>query len=312
MRHASTEAPFRDIRDRPLEEPLPELFPWDAPTHPLAPNFRDMRSLLRVLAHNRPRRERPRRRALLTMVHNESVFLPLWLRYYSQFFAPEDIYVLDNETTDGSTDREGFHRIPVSNARVDHTWMVDVAERHQRELLESYELVMVTDVDEIIALAPARGDLGSYLDRFDDEWVNCLGYELIHMHDREPPLRLDEPILDQRGWWYVNGAYDKAAIATVPMDWKPGFHGRTDNRFHYDPDVVLFHLHRMDYELCRQRHLVRSRKPWANSDARLGWASHNQVTGDDFEHWFYEVSGFEAGGFRIRPEPIPDAWRGAF
>ena len=57
-------------------------------------------------------------------MHNEAVFLPLWLRYYSRFFAPEDIYVLDNETTDGSTERDGFVRIPVAHDAVDHTWMV--------------------------------------------------------------------------------------------------------------------------------------------------------------------------------------------
>ena len=34
--------------------------------------------------------------------------------YYSRFFAPEDIYVLDNDTSDGSTDRDGFVRIPVA------------------------------------------------------------------------------------------------------------------------------------------------------------------------------------------------------
>ena len=47
------------------------------------------------------------------MVYNEAVFLPIWLRYYSRFFAPDDIYVLDHESTDGSTSGSGFVRIPV-------------------------------------------------------------------------------------------------------------------------------------------------------------------------------------------------------
>lgn len=308
-----TDAPLADPRFWPAERPFPRFAPWDMPSHPLAPHFQDIRNLRRALTAQRPRPTRPRRRALITMVHNEAVFLPLWLRYYSQFFAPEDIYVLDNESSDGSTEREGFVRIPVANDSVDHTWMVDVVQRQQHALLDQYDVVVATDVDEIIAVAPERGDLGEYLDWFDEEWVNCLGYELIHMHDREPPLRLDEPILEQRHFWYVNGAYDKAAIATVPMQWKPGFHGRTDNRTNPEPDLLLVHLHRMDYELCRQRHLVRSRKRWARDDAERGWASHNQVAGEDFERWFYGQTGFEGyGGYEIRVEEIPAAWRGAF
>ena len=68
-----------------------------------------------------------KRRAIVTMVHNESVFLPIWLRFYSQFFAPEDLHVLDNETIDGSTDQSGFVRVPVTKGSVDHRWMVETS-----------------------------------------------------------------------------------------------------------------------------------------------------------------------------------------
>ena len=60
-----------------------------------------------------PWRRRRKRRAVVTIVHNEPVFLPLWLRYYSRFFAAEDIYVLDNQSTDGSAGGRGFNRIEV-------------------------------------------------------------------------------------------------------------------------------------------------------------------------------------------------------
>ncbi len=94
------------------------------------------------------------------MVHNEPFFLPIWLRYYSRFFAAEDIYVLDNDSTDGSTDRDGFVRIPVSHDRVDHTWMVRTIEELQHELLERYDVVLVTDVDEIVIAHPRAGRPG--------------------------------------------------------------------------------------------------------------------------------------------------------
>jgi hypothetical protein len=289
----------------------PVLEPQDTPSHPMAPWFEKARRERRehYAAHGRPRR--PPSRAIITMAHNESIFLPIWLDYYSRFFAPEDIYVLDNETTDGSTERDGFVRIPVEHGEVDHRWMVDTIQGLQHELLDKVDMVLVTDVDEMIAPVPELGTLGDYLDGFNEDWVNCLGYEILHRKDREPPLRLGEPILDQRHWWFFNGAYDKAALATVPLEWRPGFHGRADFHFNPDPDLRLIHLHRMDYDICLDRHRTRGRKPWAQKDAEEGWAVHNQITDEqDFERWFMTDSSFE--GFAIQLERIPSSWRGAF
>ena len=200
----------------------------------------------------------------MTIVSNENVFLPIWLRYYSRFFGPEDIYVLDNESTDEVITQGGFVRIPVAHDTVDHVWMVEALENLQHRLLDRYDMVLVTDVDEIVAPHPRVGTLGDYLDRFDEEWVNCLGYELLHMKDREPPFDPGQPILEQRAYWFFNDGYDKAALATVPMDWRPGLHGRSDHHFNLDPDLRLIHLHRMDFDVCLERHRVRSQKPWAD------------------------------------------------
>lgn len=292
------------------EIPPTELKPQDSPAHPMAPWFGKARR--ERLAHYAARAPRHgRSRAIITMVHNEAVFLPIWLRYYSRFFAPSDIYVLDNDSTDGSTLGNGFARLPVTHGSVDHTWMVRTIEALQHDLLDRYEVVIVTDVDELIAPVPELGTLGAYLDRFDEEWVNCLGYEILHLKDREPPLRQDRPILEQRRHWFFNGAYDKAAVATVPMSWRPGFHGRADFHFNPDPDLRLIHLHRMDYELCLARHRTRSRRPWAERDAREGWAVHNQIADEAaFARWFYEDSCFE--GFEIQLEAIPPQWGRVF
>lgn len=291
--------------------PTVELEPQDSPGHPLAPWFGTWRRDRRAhQAGRRPRLRRPKR-AIVTIVHNEPVFFPLWLRYYSRFFKARDIYVLDHETTDGSTGSGGFQRIPVTHPTVDHTWMVETITDLQHDLCSRYDLTVVTDVDELIAPLPAQGTLGDYLDRFEEEWVNCLGYEMIHMRDREPPLDLEQPILDQRGWWFWNDGYDKAAIATVPMRWRPGFHGREDFQFQPDPDLRLIHLHRVDYEICRARHLTRSERPWAELDAREGWAAHNMISeAEAFEKWFYEDASFQ-GGIPLEPESIPAPWRGA-
>jgi Glycosyl transferase family 2 len=293
------------------QPPPVELEPQDSPDHPMAPWFGLKRRERREHYSARPRPRLPRRRAIITMVHNEPAFLPIWLGYYGRFFAPEDIYVLDNDTDDGSTDRDGFVRIPAARNCVDALWTRDTIQALQHELIERYEIVMVTDVDELVAPSPQVGSLGDYLDRFDEEWVNCLGYELLHLKGSEPPLDPARPILGQRHHWFANGAYDKAALTTVPLQWRQGFHGRADFQYNLDPDLRLVHLHRMDYEICLARHRTRQGRAYAQRDREERWALHNQITdAESFERWFYEDSCFE--GLEIKLEEIAPQWREVF
>jgi hypothetical protein len=290
-------------RDARTYDPVPVEPPFSDFFEPLRQSRRDAR-----LAPG----SEPQRSAIVTMVHNEPAFLPIWLRYYSRFFEPRDIYVLDNDTTDGSTEGGGFVRIPAHHDRVDHEWMVGRIQELQHELLGDYDVVVVTDVDEIVAPHPSWGTLGDYLAGFAEPWVNCRGYEIVHLPDREPPLRLDRPVMKQRGFWFGSGFYNKPAIATVPMTWEPGFHGRADGDVALDPDLYLIHLHRVDYGLCLERHRVRESRAWRSEDLDSSWAAHNRITGDEaFDRWFFSETGFEPL-VHLRLEPIPREWRKAF
>ena len=40
---------------------------------------------------------------VFTIVHNEDVMLPIWLRYYAKNVGAEHLWVLDHNTNDGST-----------------------------------------------------------------------------------------------------------------------------------------------------------------------------------------------------------------
>jgi hypothetical protein len=266
------------------------------------------------LRQSRRERRQPRgsrSAAVLTIVRDEAVFLPIWLRYYSQHFSPEDIYVLDHGSSDGSTDRGGFVRIPVEHETIDHTWMRDTVAAQQRKLLEQYDVVVSVDCDEIIVPDPAWGTLSDYVSGFSEDFVNCLGYEVIHLPDREPSLDLEGPLLQQRHYWFAADGYDKPAVATSPSEWEVGFHSLADGRLNLDPDLRLIHLHRLDYGLCRDRHLTRRQARWQDTDLDAGWASHNRlVDGAGFDDWYYRRSTFEATrGFIV--ERIPDRWRGA-
>ncbi|MCB0977109.1 MAG: glycosyltransferase family 2 protein [Acidimicrobiales bacterium] len=252
-----------------------------------------------------------RSRALVTIVRNENVFFPLWLRYYGQFFAPEDIYVFDHGSSDGSTDVGGFNKEVVSHETVDHNWMRKTIQAKQNELIERYDVVLINDVDEIIAPNPEKyGTLGDFIDAFDEEFVNCHGYELLHHRDTEPPIDLEASIMAQRGWWFPNFAYSKPILATVPMKWYDGFHARQDGRANFDYDLRLIHLHRFDYDLCRERHRFRSSVPWSGRDLESNSGYQNRITDDEkFEYWFYNDS---CTMNPIEEERVPDIWRTVF
>lgn len=249
-----------------------------------------------------------RDRAVLTMVYNESVFLPIWLRYYSQFFEAADIYVLDHQSSDGSTAGAGFVRMPVSHPVVDWGWHRDMLQRHQHELLQRYETVLCTDADEIVAPDPRTGSLGDYLTRFFEEFVTCRGYEILHQKDFEAPLDFSRPILEQRFHWFFNPAYSKPLLARVPMFWHGGLHSRVDRQVRDDPSLHLLHLHRLDYDICFARHQQRVSRPWNPRDWNEGWGYQNRIIDpQQFAQWFYQDS---CSSTPMVIEKIPDYWRG--
>lgn len=252
-------------------------------------------------------RNKKRHCAVVTMAKNESVFLPVWWHYYSQFFQPEDIYILDHETTDGSTSGDGFVRIPVSHPKVDWGWHRDMLQEQQHKLIEKYDMVLCTDVDEIVAPDPRTGTLGDYLNHFEHDFVNCRGYEILHIKDTEEPLNFSLPILQQRFHWFFNPSYSKPLLARVAMFWHGGLHVRTDGQTFEDPSLYLLHLHRVDYNICLNRHRQRTSQPWNQRDVDEGWGYQNRITeAEQFNHWFYEDS---SSGTPINIETIPDYWR---
>ena len=167
-------------------------------------------------------------------------------------------------------------------------------------------MVLTTDVDEIVAPVPEWGPLDAYVDRLDEEFVNCIGYEILHMRDREPPFHAEQPVLSQRGFWFANDAYDKPALTMEPMAWEPGLHARSDGRFNFDPDLRLIHLHRVDYEICRERHRLRRNRDWNPDDVERGWAEHNRfVEEKEFAQWFYGQTGLDGFGIELKVSRIP-------
>jgi hypothetical protein len=254
-----------------------------------------------------------RRRAAFTIVQNEPVFLPLWLAYYGRFFEPCDLYVLDHDSTDGSTHGlEGrCHVVPVHREFTsDHHWLRSTVEAFQASLLERYETVLFAESDEIIVTDPDQyGGLDDYLARLAGPVARCSGFNVVHQPG-EPAVDLGRPLLAQRRTWHAAPLFCKTLVSRVPLRWVTGFHHEVSrDEAMPDPHLFLVHLHRLDYSLCQERHRIRAQKKWNPQDVQLGYGTHNMIVEDEaFRKWFYEGPQIADS----KPEPIPERLRSVF
>src|SRR5262245_14260109 len=101
--------------------------------------------------------------AIFTIARNEAVFLPLWASYYSQVGG--DLFVLDHESNDGSTERNEFTRWIVHRDKTeDVNWMRSTVTQFQHDLFTQYSVVVFTEVDEFLIPHPeSHCSLASYL-----------------------------------------------------------------------------------------------------------------------------------------------------
>ena len=256
-----------------------------------------------------PTRERDgaRPRAAFTIAQNEPVMLPLWLSYYERYFDPDDLYVLDHDSSDGSTEGlEGRCRVvPVHRQTYDHHWLRSTVESFQAFLLRSYDTVLFTDSDEFVLADPSRySGLDDYIAKLARPAARCAGFNVVHQPD-EPPLRFDAPLLAQRRCWHASLLYSKRLLSRIPLRWSEGFHleySAPDDP--PDPDLLLVHLHRVDYEMCLARHRKAFARNWKEADLLQGLGAQNRIVEpDEFEEWFRHGAELDAPAELI-PEHI--------
>jgi len=240
------------------------------------------------------------------MVRDETVFLPIWLQYYSRCFASRDIYVYDHGSTDGSVaaarKRCAFQLSvvghPVFN---DFPWYTAFIQRAQRELLESYDVVVFAEADEILW---HPSGLGRYLHAFERgadqrDAVRATGWSLWHDRTHEPDLDLSRSIVSQRRYLVRDLLYDKALITRVPLTYGFGFHWAKECR-ETDPELMLLHLHTMDYRLGLQKHeRTRAYRDYSSRSIELNQGSGGRLVGDEYAAWF------DRAGCEDRRRPIP-------
>lgn len=234
-----------------------------------------------------------------TIAQDEPVMLPLWLNYYSRHFAPDDLYVLDHDSTDGSVAAiaDRCRVIPVHrSSSFDHRWLRGTVEAFQAFLLRSYDTVLFTEADEFVITDPRQyAGLADYIARMPGPVARCTGFNVVQQPD-EPPIDFDRPILAQREYWHASRQYSKRLLSRVPLAWSKGFHDEYSARDDSpDPSLMLVHLHRADYERCLARHRSSAGRNWSAEDVVRGDGWQNRLVGDEeFDRWFHHGPDLDA------------------
>ncbi len=238
--------------------------------------------------------------AAFTLVQNELVFAPIWASYYVPLFGPENVYVIDHGSSGDALEslwmlrREyGFQYLRIEYPlSFDDVWLVQTARSFHQFLLGSYTAVLFAGADEIVAPSPATAaDLREYLIKRQPDVVlrRCYGVEVVHTDD-EPDLRMDAGLLAQRQWCYPCYRYSKPVVGSMPILWNAGFSTAANVANHassIDPDLWLFHLHRIDAKICLERHRERALREWPAGARQRPPYYHNVITeADRLRAWF--------------------------
>ncbi|WKZ24387.1 MAG: glycosyltransferase family 2 protein [Patescibacteria group bacterium] len=209
------------------------------------------------------------KKAIFTLVQNEKFFLPIWLKYYSRYFAPEDIYILDHNTSDGSTDNLKAKVIKLDYPGFfDHLWMNQTVKDFQKKLLNDYDVVVFVEADEILA-SVKEPDFAKAIDEEikDKDYLPARGFEII---DKERSPLLPGKIIAQKHFGIWEKLYNKNLISKVALDWGMGFHA-LDTTEAENSNFVLIHLHRVDYQEYIKRKLNFAKKEKTKEHRWWGW-----------------------------------------
>lgn len=224
--------------------------------------------------------------AAMTVVRDEAAMLPRWVGYYGAQLGMENLLVIDDHSTDGSTSdlpcrvisHEGFPKGQFEKARM------ALVSRLASEQLRDHDAVIFTDADEFLLADPDRYDgLRDFVARRSDLDVAAgLGLNVVHHLDHEPALVSDQPVLGQRRFAKFVAKICKPSLKRVDAPWVMASHG-IKAPFVPDPELLMVHFKFADIDLLRRvadlRHAVREE---AGLTEQSAWAQ----SGDDIAAQF--------------------------
>jgi len=243
------------------------------------------------------------------MSRDEGRMLDRWVAHYArEAGGPEHLVVLDDGSTDGSTDRLPcrVRRLePIPPGQFESIRMRS-CNAEARRLLETYDVVAFTDVDEFLVADPStyRGLRDLLAARPDEAALAPVALNVVHHVGLEPPLDPDRPVLAQRSFAKFVPVMCKPSIKRVSAPWRGASHG-IDTSYRVDPELFMLHLKFADRDhlrtVTRRRHAMMladgrgARSSWRLDADELDQVLHEAVSDIDLS----AVPDFDPGELRL-------------
>lgn len=222
-----------------------------------------------------------RRIACITMVYNEADFLPLWVSYYGQQAGVSNLFVIDDGSTDGSTDILGPNIIKIPKIPFSDERRANFIGDLQKSLLNYYDVVIYTDADEFLIPDPSKYvSLNKYCELLEYENATAVGLNVYQIPAEEPgELDWSEKIFKQRRFVKFQSAMCKTLITRSPTRWGTGFH-RSAPGPRIDKDLYLFHLKHVDQNRSFARQELTRNIQWDAVALQLKQGNHQRQSDD--------------------------------
>lgn len=218
---------------------------------------------------------------VMTMVRDEAQMLPRWIDHYAGQVGMDNLLVLDDNSSDGSTVGLSctVHRLPSLSGKGFESARMQLLSGLATGFLATYDYVVFVDADEFLVPDPAlHRDLPSFLaTRRGREVVAPMTLNVVHVPSVEEPLRAGEPVLGQRRFAKFAPVMCKPSIKRVPASWRWASHGIAAP-FAVDPELYMFHLKFADRDLLRQ--VAAHRKALTDTDGRARGSSWSRGADD--------------------------------
>ena len=223
----------------------------------------------------------PLKVAAVTMAFNEPVFLPIWARHYGRQVGAEHCYVVDHGSTDPIGLPPGINLLRIPRSPHDDAKRADFIATFIAALLNYYDWVIHTDVDEIVLADPAlHADLPAFCATLTADCINAVGLDFQHVPALEADFDHTLPVGQQRSWVRFTSAMCKPVLTRRPLKWAPGFHSA--NAALQFGDLYLFHLHWVDRLVGLQRLAKTREMSWGEGP----FGGHQRISDDQWTTLF--------------------------
>jgi hypothetical protein len=193
--------------------------------------------------------------AVVTMTRDEGAMLHRWVRHYGDAIGHQNLLVLDDNSSDGSTTDLGCPVLPLptlpGGQEFERTRM-RLINGFAEGLLACRDFVIFVDVDEYLIPDPAKfAGLREYLAaRRDWPVIAPLALNVVHNVRCEGPIDPNRLVLDQRSFAKFMPGMCKPSIKQVPARWAAASHG-IGRQYAVDPELFMLHLKFYDQDHLR-------------------------------------------------------------